>query len=111
MCQSCTSSFLLVISFESHTNLDNQIIEELYTRLSSDEIADVLSLVKDSLLAQPILSSHASAPSTRVAPNGLGTMEGDDDPYDEGDDLGDVDYVMNDEAGEDGGQELDEADS
>lgn len=38
-------------------------------------------------------------------------MEGDDDPYDEGDDLGDVDYVMNDEAGEDGGQELDEADS
>lgn len=75
-----------------------QIIEELYTRLTPEEITETLYLVKTSLSSSSFPSSTdpSSKINSRAAPNGFGTMEGDDDAdQDELDDWG-------------GGQEYDE---
>ena len=80
-----------------------QIIEELHTRLTAEEIDDTLALVKSMLQKGTVPVAAA-----RAAPNGFGTMEGDDD--EEGEDWGDAtqDWEENAEGAEDMGYEQDE---
>lgn len=82
-----------------------QIVEELFDRLTEDEVATVLSLVRTSLAALPVVH----APKPRVAANGFGTMEGDDDDEDDEAVYGDWDADM--EQGGDEAYEIDEVDA
>lgn len=78
-----------------------QIVEELFDRLSEEEVSTVLSLVRTSLEALPVVA----VPKPRMAVNGFGTMEGDDEDEDE-----DAVYEQWDQDMEQGGDETYELD-
>lgn len=98
-----TDSLLLFLS------LLPQIIEELYTRLSPEEITETLSLVKTSLSTSPQQTSSSKNSNSRAAPNGYGTMEGDEhDELDQDDWGGEQEYDEDAQGPEDMGFEQDE---
>ncbi|KAL7409964.1 hypothetical protein BDY24DRAFT_401654 [Mrakia frigida] len=85
------------------------IIEELYTRLSPEEITETLSLVKTSLSTSPQQTASSKNSNSRAAPNGYGTMEGDEhDELDQDDWGGGQEYDEDAQGPEDMGFEQDE---